>query len=51
MIEYYFPNTAWLRIRRDTFDRLHDYKSRKGLLTWEDTLEGLLQTSEEEVGR
>lgn len=51
MIEYYFPNTAWLRIRRDTFDRLHDYKSRKGLLTWEDTLEGLLQASEEEVGR
>lgn len=51
MIEYYFPNTAWLRIHRDTFDRLHDYKSRKGLLSWEETLEGLLQASEEEVGR
>jgi hypothetical protein len=51
MIEQHFPNTAWLRIRRDTFDLLQDYKSRKGLLTWEGTLEDLLQASEEEVGR
>lgn len=51
MIDYYFPNTAWLRIRRDTFDRLHDYKSRKGLMSWEETLEELLAASEEEVGR
>lgn len=48
MIERYFPNTAWLRLRRDIFDRLYDYRSRKGLLTWEDTLEELLQQSEVE---
>ena len=51
MIEQYFPNTAWLRIRRDTFDRLQDYRFLKGLLTWEETLEELLAASEEEVGR
>lgn len=49
MMEHYFPNSAWLRIRKDTFDRLYDYRSRKGLLTWENTLEELL--SKEEVER
>lgn len=49
MMEHYFPNSAWLRVRRDIFDRLHDYRSRNALLTWERTLESLL--SEKEVGR
>jgi Family of unknown function (DUF6084) len=51
MMDHYFPNTAWLRIRKDTFDRLYDYRSRHALLTWEKTLESLLETSEREVGR
>ncbi len=37
-----FPDTAWLRVNRDTFDRLHACRSRRGLTTWEDTLEALL---------
>jgi hypothetical protein len=51
MIDHYFPNTAWLRISKDTFDRLYEYRSRNALLTWERTLESLLRASEEEVGR
>jgi hypothetical protein len=51
MMDHYFPNTAWLRIRKDTFDRLYDYRSRHALLTWERTLESLLEASEREVGR
>jgi Family of unknown function (DUF6084) len=51
MMNHYFPNTAWLRIRKDTFDRLYEYRSRNALLTWERTLERLLEASEEEVGR
>jgi hypothetical protein len=51
MIDHYFPNTAWLRIRKDTFDRLYEYRSRHALLTWERTLESLLKASEEGVGR
>lgn len=42
-----FPNSAWLRIDRDVFDRLHAYRSRAGLTTWEDALESLLDTAEE----
>jgi hypothetical protein len=51
MMDHYFPNSAWLRIRKDTFDRLYEYRSRHALLTWERTLESLLEASEEEVGR
>ena len=51
MMDHYFPNTAWLRIRKDTFDRLYEYRSRNALLTWERTLESLLEASEEGVGR
>jgi hypothetical protein len=51
MMEQYFPNSAWIRLHRDAFDRLHDYKIRKGLPTWEATVEALLLTSEQEVER
>lgn len=51
MMGHYFPNSAWLRIRKDTFDRLYEYRSRNALLTWERTLESLLEASEREVGR
>jgi Family of unknown function (DUF6084) len=51
MMEHYFPNSAWIRLRRDAFDRLYDYKARMGLPTWEAAVEALLRTSEQEVGR
>ena len=42
MMEHYYPNSAWLRLRRDVFDRLYEYKVRHGIPTWEQTLEKLL---------
>jgi hypothetical protein len=47
MMDHYFPNSAWLRIRKDTFDRLYEYRSRNALLTWDRTLESLLDSAEE----
>lgn len=41
-MEHYFPNSAWLRVRRDVFDRLQAFRSSQGLPTWEATLEALL---------
>ncbi len=38
----YYPNCAWLSLRKDVFDRLARYKSRQGLPTWEQALERLL---------
>jgi Family of unknown function (DUF6084) len=46
MMEQYYPNSAWLCLRKDVFDRLYRYKSRHGLPTWEQALESLLQTPE-----
>lgn len=48
MMDHYFPNSAWLRLHRDTFDRLYRYKARQGLPTWEDALDRLLGASEED---
>ncbi len=42
MMEHYYPNSAWLRLRRDVFDRLYRYKMRQGIPTWEQTLESLM---------
>jgi hypothetical protein len=47
MMDHYFPNSAWLRIRKDTFDRLYEYRSRNALLTWDRTLVSLLDSAEE----
>ena len=51
MMDHYFPNSAWLRVRKDAFDRLYDYRARNALLTWERTLESLLDAAEREVER
>ena len=51
MMERYFPNSAWIRLRKDAFDQLYDYKVRRGLPTWEAAVEALLRASEQEVGR
>jgi len=51
MMEHYFPNSTWLRLQRDAFDQLYDYKVRMGLGTWEATVEALLRASEQGVER
>jgi hypothetical protein len=51
MMEHYFPNSAWIRLHRDAFDGLYDYKVRMGLPTWEATVEALLRASEQGVER
>ena len=43
IMDGYYPNSAWLRIRQDVFDRLYQYKSQAGVATWEEALERLLE--------
>jgi hypothetical protein len=43
MMDLYYPNTAWLCLSRDVFERLHQHKITTGAPTWEEMLEGLLQ--------
>jgi Family of unknown function (DUF6084) len=41
-MEAHFPGSAWVRMRRDVFDRLVDYRTRRSLPTWESVFEELL---------
>lgn len=50
MMEQYFPNSAWLRVRKDTFDRLYAYKASRGMHNWDAALEGLLKGVQQEIG-
>jgi hypothetical protein len=42
MMDLYYPNIAWLCLRRDAFDKLAQYKMDRGIPTWEEAIEGLL---------
>ena len=42
MMDIYYPNSAWLCLRRDVFERLYQYKVARGIPTWEQTLESIL---------
>jgi hypothetical protein len=46
MMSIYYPNTAWLCLRKDVFDQLYRYKRRHGLPTWEEAIERLLPREE-----
>jgi hypothetical protein len=49
LMEMYYPNSAWLSLRRDTFEKLHQYKMREGIPTWEEALERALSAVPETV--
>jgi hypothetical protein len=51
MMEGYFPNSTWLRVQTDVFDRLYSYKAHRALPTWEATIEDLLRHSAAEMER
>jgi hypothetical protein len=42
MMDLYYPNSTWLRLRRDMFDRLRHFKVQHGFTTWEEALDRLL---------
>ncbi len=50
LMDHYYPNGAWLRLRLDTFERLSDFKRRHGIPTWEEAIERMLPANEP-VGR
>ncbi|MEW2193724.1 DUF6084 family protein [Streptomyces microflavus] len=46
LIESYFPNTGWLRLRKDTLESLRRYRSTRALPSWEQVFEELLASAE-----
>jgi Family of unknown function (DUF6084) len=47
MMDHYYPNSAWLRLDRDIFERLYEYKRRHGFATWEQAINHLLPHQKE----
>jgi hypothetical protein len=47
LMDLHYPNVAWLCLRKDVFDRLSDYRSRRGLPTSEQAVERLLAAEKE----
>jgi Family of unknown function (DUF6084) len=48
LMSSHYPNSAWLSLRRDVFERLAAYKSRVGMLTWDQAVERLLAHDQQE---
>jgi Family of unknown function (DUF6084) len=42
-MERHFPNSAWLRLGRDSFERLQAYRAREALPSWDDAVDSLLR--------
>jgi hypothetical protein len=49
MMDEYYPNSAWLAIHRDVFERLYEFKVRNGIPSWDEALDRLLAPVEETV--
>ncbi len=48
MMDAYYPNSAWLSLRRDVFERVYEYKVRHGIPSWEEAFSTLLLAAEGE---
>jgi hypothetical protein len=42
LMDRYFPNEGWLRLRRETIDELLRFKATHGFATWDDTIRQLM---------
>jgi len=49
MMELYYPNSAWLCLRKDVFEKLQDYKTKHGTPTWEETIERIMAPAQEMI--
>ena len=46
-IDLHHPNTAWLGLRRDVFERLYDFKVKHGLATFDEAVERMVEHASE----
>jgi hypothetical protein len=43
MIRAYYPSQGWLRLDEDVLKRLADFRAQRGLISWEETVDALLE--------
>jgi Family of unknown function (DUF6084) len=46
MMDLYYPDTAWISLRREIFEKLNEFRAAHGISSWEQALERLLATAE-----
>lgn len=46
VMDLYFPDSGWIRLRRDALDDLERFKATRALATWEQAIETLLKESD-----
>lgn len=49
MMDHYYPNSAWLSVHKDVFDRMHQFKMRMGIPTWDQAIEEMLNCVDQEM--
>jgi hypothetical protein len=49
MMDRHYPNSAFVWIEREMFDRLYEFKRRNGFATWEQVMERLLAKNSDDV--
>jgi len=49
MMDRYYPNTAFLAINKDLFEKLRQFKLQSGHMAWDQALENLLQSAEQRI--
>jgi hypothetical protein len=42
-MDRFFPGGGWLRLRRETIDRLQTFRGRQAVITWDEAIERLLE--------
>lgn len=46
LMEHHYPNSAWVVLERESFDRLYAFRRRAGCGSWEQTIARLLQQND-----
>ena len=49
LMDRYYPNSAWLCLEKETFEKLRRFKIEAGHLSWEQAIEELLHATEQKV--
>jgi hypothetical protein len=49
LMDDHFPNSAWIRLSREQFTALRQFKTDRALLGWDDTVDVLLASTTEVV--
>lgn len=44
MMRHYYPDGMWLCLGSEVFEKLHRFKRERGYPTWDQALQGLLES-------